>query len=184
MFGSTDNPVDTLFPNLEVLESHDLADPMNGEKESALAISQPTFVHVDDLLTKSGISHCGELFLPAFLVQDGAGQLVYDSLCKCDVEQTAAVESRTTSAVQPCQTHVHHTPQYILIDALLFFAPMADYATQESWHTLPDGYKVYTKTWKVCQTTDQCRKSLRLIFPSSAARNPANCTGPLRPRIL
>ena len=96
MFGSTDNPVDTLFPNLEVLESHDLADPMNGEKESALAISQPTFVHVDDLLTKSGISHCGELFLPAFLVQDGAGQLVYDSLCRCDArigEQTAAVES-------------------------------------------------------------------------------------------
>ena len=96
MFGSTDTPVDILFPNSEALEIHNLADLLDGEKQSSLAISQPTFVHVDDLLTKSGIGHCGEISLPAFLVQDGAGQLVYGSLCKCDVrmeEQTAAVES-------------------------------------------------------------------------------------------
>ena len=96
MFGSTDTPVDILFPNSEVLEIHNLADLMDGEKRSSPAMSQPTFVHIDDLLTKSGMGHCGEGPLSAFLVQDGAGHSVYDSLCKCDVrmeEQTAAVES-------------------------------------------------------------------------------------------
>ena len=174
--------MDTLFPNSEVLAVHKSADIMNGEQERVLAVSKPTFVYVDDLLTKSGIGHCGELSLPAFLVQDDTGQLVCDSLCK--EERTAALESGTTSAVQPCQPHVRKIPPRTLTDVYFLFATMADYATQESWHTLPDSYKVYTKTWKVCQTIDRCRKSLQLIFPSSAARIPPNCTGSLRPRIL
>ena len=61
---------------------------------------------------------------------------------------------------------------------------MADYATQESWHTLPDGHKVYTKTWKVCRMTVHRRKSFQLIFLPFAARIPANRTGPLHSRIL
>lgn len=174
--------MDTLFPNSEVLAVQKSVDIMNGGKERVLAISTPTFVYVDDLLTKSGIGHCRELSLPASFVQDGTGQLVCNSLCK--VEKTAVVESGTTSAVQPCQPHVRKNPPCTLITVSLRFATMADYATQESWHTLPDSYKVYKKTWKVCQTINPCRKSLQLIFPSSAARIPPNCIGSLRPRIL
>lgn len=177
----------TLFLNSEVLAVQKSANIMNCEAETILAICKPTFVYVDNLLTKSGIGHCEESSLPAFLVQDGAGQLVCDSLYTCEgriEEKNVAVQSATTSAIQPCQPHVHNPPPCTLINILLLFATMADYAMQESWHTLPDGYKIYTKTWKVCQTIDQGRKSLRLIFPSSAAHIPANCTGPLRPRIF
>ena len=60
--------MDTLCPNSEVLTVQKSADVLDGEKESVLAISKPTFVYVDNLLTKSGIRHCGEGPLPALLV--------------------------------------------------------------------------------------------------------------------
>ena len=53
----------TLFPNSEVLAVQKSAD-----KGVVLAIPEPTFVYVDNPLTKSGIRHCGEVPLPAFLV--------------------------------------------------------------------------------------------------------------------
>ena len=77
--------MDTLFPDSEVLAVQKLADILSGEKELVLARPEPTFVYVDNLLTKSVIRHCGEAPLPAFLVQDGAGQLICNSLCKRDV---------------------------------------------------------------------------------------------------
>ena len=60
----------TLFLNSEVLAVQKSANIMNGEKETVLAICKPTFVYANNLLTKSGIGHCGEPSLPAFLVQD------------------------------------------------------------------------------------------------------------------
>ena len=68
--------MDTPFPNSEVLAVQKSADLLSSEKECVLAIPQPTFVYVDNLLTKSEIRHCGEISLPAFLGQDGAGQFV------------------------------------------------------------------------------------------------------------
>lgn len=101
--------MDTLFPNSEVLAVQVSADIMNGEEERVLAISKPTSVYVDNLLTKSGIGHCGELSLPAFLVQDGAGQVVCDSLSKHDV----GIVEKAPSEIQPCQPHVHKTPRVL-----------------------------------------------------------------------
>ena len=49
--------MDTLFPNSEVLAVQKSADVLSGEKELVLAIPKPTFVYVDNLLTKSGIRH-------------------------------------------------------------------------------------------------------------------------------
>ena len=77
--------MDTLSPNSEVLAAQKSADVLSGEKESMLAIAKPTFVYVDNLLTKSEIRHCGEGPLPASLVQDGGRQLVCNLLCEHDV---------------------------------------------------------------------------------------------------
>ena len=44
---------------------------------------------------------------------------------------------------------------------------MADIQTEEGWHTVADGTKLYTKTWKVFNPTIILLLDLQLTFPAS-----------------
>lgn len=51
---------------------------------------------------------------------------------------------------------------------------MADIQTEEGWHTLEDGHKLYTKTWKVNTRllNDEAQRLTRIYVDERDAKGP------------